>query len=126
MAWRMAGSRTGAAPSPASTRPRPSIASRASRRPARGGSASIAVAAVAAAAAQAEIRQLPSGEPIVLGLGRLPQRRHPRLEVGKAGLERLSLLPDPRPRLGAAAMAPLEDRKSTRLNSSHVRISYAV
>src|SRR5690554_7001658 len=36
------------------------------------------------------------------------------------GLENLSLIP------GNVGTAPIQDRKSTRLNSSHVRISYAV
>src|SRR3712207_6866256 len=35
-------------------------------------------------------------------------------------------LPSPRPRPGAGARPDGEDRKSTRLNSSHANISYAV
>src|SRR5690606_40696508 len=62
--------------------------------------------------------------------------RHPQLEGAQPGLERAPLPtispPPPRRRAlpGASAQEtlelPLEDRKSTRLNSSHVKISYAV
>src|SRR3712207_7333372 len=42
------------------------------------------------------------------------------------GLQALALLVRPRLRLRPLARRPLTDRKSTRLNSSHANISYAV
>src|SRR5436305_13120986 len=57
---------------------------------------------------------LPSVQPC----GSRAKRRRPRETLATRGLSRLTV---PRP-----APATERDRKSTRLNSSHVRISYAV
>src|SRR5699024_12690999 len=56
----------------------------------------------------------------------LVQRRDPRGRDLIRDPRHLSGLPDGRPRRSPAAGARVEDRKSTRLNSSHVSISYAV
>src|SRR3712207_7016198 len=59
------------------------------------------------------------------GAGGADRRLHPRVGLDGAGLGRRGRKPDRRPRPGAGG-APAGDRKSTRLNSSHANISYAV
>src|SRR5436305_7929288 len=62
-------------------------------------------------------RQDRPGDPAVR-----PRQGRDALDALQGGGARLPLFPGPRP--AAAGTGP--DRKSTRLNSSHVRISYAV
>src|SRR5256885_11889321 len=77
-------------------------------------------------------RSLPAGRaPRILGSRTLfvADRRDDALRWAEAGLRRVALRHAAQPSQWAARVdpqAPLADRKSTRLNSSHLVISYAV
>src|SRR3712207_8544944 len=56
-----------------------------------------------------------------------PRQRHPKRRVGRlAAQSPCTRFPAAKPTRGEATDAPSPDRKSTRLNSSHANISYAV
>src|SRR5579872_1548396 len=89
--------------------------------------------AVAAACHAMAVRFHSGGKLVVFGTGAAStDAQHVAVEfvhpviVGKRALPAISLTTDVATVTGIAERAGIEDRKSTRLNSSHVRISYAV
>src|SRR3712207_8699712 len=62
----------------------------------------------------------------VVGAQREQDRRHRPTPVRRRRDRRADLGPEPRPGDSHLASATVGDRKSTRLNSSHANISYAV
>src|SRR3712207_8662228 len=66
------------------------------------------------------------GQPVHERLGDLQDVERERLQVAERRVSRAEVVERDPDALGAQVLEPRRDRKSTRLNSSHANISYAV